>query len=107
MALTTAAIESAFRQARTIFAGAAVTVRFEGRELSGVRSSTEGSDRPGAMGSLDGVDGAVRLMVSEMGAVKPEAGSVIQIKEPSSTAWQSRRVVAARYDQMGGTVRLD
>jgi len=107
MALTTALIEAQFRSARGIFAGAVVGVRFGGREVQGIRSSTEQSDRPGAMGSLEGVDGAVRVLVSELPQPHPKQGDAFQIKEPTAAAWQSRRVALGRYDQVGATLRLD
>jgi len=107
MALTTAFIEASYRKARTALSGAAAVVRFGGREYTGVRASIEQSDRPGARGSLEGTTGAVRLLVSELGLPRPDAGDVIQIKEPISTGWESRRVLSARYDQVGATVRLD
>ena len=78
MALTQAVVAQAFAAARTALSGAVVSVRVSGgRVYQGVRASTEQSDRPGAMGSLEGADGAVRLAATELAQPHPTAGDVI------------------------------
>ena len=107
MTLTADVIRTHFRAARAVLACSTVSVRHNGRTYSGVRSSVEYSDQPGGMGALQGAEGAVRLDVSELRKPYPKAGDVISIKEPDSDEWKERRVILPRYDQGGGTVRLD
>ena len=107
MGLTKAIVEAQFSAARTVLSGSNVSVRHDGHEYTGVRSSVEFSDQPGAMGALQGADGAVRLLVSELSKPHPEAGNTIDVKAPDGTEWQRMRVVMPRYDQVNATVRLD
>ena len=107
MSLTKALIEAQFTAARTMMSGANALVRHSGNEYTGLRSSVEFSDQPGSMGALQGAEGAVRLLVSDMTLPYPEAGDLITVKEPDSDSWKERRVIMPRYDQTGATVRLD
>ena len=107
MSLTKALIEQQFTAARTIMSGAAALVRHNGNEYTGLRSSVEFSDEPGSMGALQGADGAVRLLVSDLRKPYPEPGDIISVKEQDSDEWKERRVIMPRYDQTGATVRLD
>ena len=102
-------IEELFKAARIELSGATVGVRHNGNTYSGVRSSVEFSDQPGAMGALQGAEGAVRLLVSELKEHKPlpKSGDIISIKEQDSDEWKERRIIMPRYDQVGATVRLD
>jgi len=107
MALTKALVQTQFRAARTALSGSNVSVRHEGHTYTGVRSSTEFSDQPGGMGSLQGASGAVRLDVSELNTPYPKAGDEIDVIEQDGSIWKERRVIMPRYDQTGGTVRID
>ena len=107
MSLTAAIVTAQFQAARSVLSGASVGVRHEGREYTGLRGSTEFSNKPGAMGAVEGADGAVRLCVSEMQRPYPDAGDAIEVQEQIGGEWQERRVILARFDQTGATVRID
>lgn len=107
MSLTKASAEAKFKAARTLLSGSNVTVRHEGREYVGVMGSLEYSDQPGSMVGLQGAQGAVRLLVSELKKPYPESGNIIDVKEAGGTEWEERRVLTPRYDQVHATVRID
>lgn len=107
MSVTKALVEQSFRDMRTAFAGANVLLRYQGNTYTGIKASIETSEEPGAIAGLEGADGAVRLLVSEMKKVVLEAGNVVEIKEPPDDAFTERRIATPRYDQTGATVRID
>jgi hypothetical protein len=104
MAITAAVVESAFKAARTALSGAAITVRWGGAEVSGIRSAPDFVDAFGMGGAIQGVSGAVRLCVSELVQPYPVAGDTIDVEEPQSTQAVTREVIHVRYDQTGATM---
>jgi len=103
MALTKALVENSFKAARTMLAGSAAQVRHNGNIYAGIRSSVEFSDQPGEIGSFQGLDGAVRLLISEFKEPNPSSGETIEIKNKKG-GWDTRRIVRAREDEVEVTV---
>ena len=106
MTLTKALVQSSFRAARSVFAGAQTQVRIKGKTYTGLRVSLELLDDPEGIGALQEADSAVRLDVSDFKKPYPKAGDNIDVKEADSTDWKARRIGPVRYDQTGGTVIL-
>ena len=104
MAVTTAAVESMFRAGRTALSGAVCAVRWRGSEVRGVRSAPDFVDAFTGGGAIQGVSGAVRLLVSEMTKPVPVAGDDLAIVEPGGTQPITRTAINVRYDQTGATM---
>jgi hypothetical protein len=107
MALTKAVVEQAFRAARVALSGAACTVRWAGGECVGIASSTEDSMDTGRVGAVEGSNGAVRVMVSELRKPLPDSQDIIEVRLPGQEAFKRVRVLLPRYDQLQALVRLD
>lgn len=107
MSLTTATIQSTFAAIRNALPCATTTVRHNGSEYSGTRATSDYVDQYGNGGAIQGVTGAVRLLVSDLASPHPKAGDTISVVEPASDAAVDREVISARYDQAGATLRLD
>ena len=98
-------IAAVHAEARAVFG--TVSVRHSGHVYSATAASVEYSDRPGGMGAIQGADGAFRLVVSELHEPKPEPGDPVQVKTEMDSAYQDRRIITARPDQTGATLRVD
>ena len=106
MPLSTSVVQAAFRSMRSTLTGATVNVRIKGKVYSGVRSFLTLSDDPANAVEFQDAEGAVRLDLSEFKKPYPKADDPIDVKEPDSTNYKLRRIIAPRYDQAGGTVLL-
>ena len=107
--VTAETVRSKFSAARAVLSGAAVTVRHNGQEYSGIRSTLAPSSDGSAVAAVAGATGALRISVAELGNPLAVPGDTIQVQEQGMVAgqWIDRVILAARYDQVGGTVRWD
>ena len=109
MALTAAMVSNAISGMRSALPCATVSIRHKdsGATYSGVRSTLEANNVAGSMGAIQGADGAVRLIVSELTQPYPKAGDIIEIQENMSGDWLKRLVLTVRYDQARASMRID
>ena len=107
MSLTTD-IQSAIRGMRSELSRATVAVRHKqsGATYSGIPSTLEANNVVGSMGAIQGADGAVRLILSELIRPYPKAGDIIQVQEENGE-WLKRLVLTVRYDQARASMRID
>lgn len=88
------------------FADVTVAWRHNGTEYSGIGSTLERQNRPGAMANVEGAVGAVRVIVDDLKEPLPESGDDIEVRSGTGV-WEPRSVLLLRYDQARATVRID
>jgi len=99
--------EAAFKTARRQMPDNIVKVRIRNRTVNGVRGSVEETEDVSNLGPIPGAIGAVRLLVSELTKPYPLSNDLVKIQEVSGEKWISRLVLAARFDGVRATLRLD
>jgi hypothetical protein len=101
MAASTAAV---VRTMRLAMPAAVVAVRWRGVEVQGVRGSSMFADAFGAGGAIQGVAGAVRLIVSELIQPVPVAGDLLPVPVTPGGTPVTREILSVDYDKMAETM---
>jgi len=92
---------------RSALPAASVSVRHGGRVFVGIIGSMTSEQMAMSGGTvLDSADGLVRVLVSDLGSVHPEAGDEIEVHDTRTKQWLHRVIKQARYDQTGATILL-
>lgn len=104
MSITKATIQSVFAAARTAFIGANVTIRCNGKELTGTRIPTDKGETVNDEGTMFTVVGGVRLLTSEFARRWPKPGDEVSVKSTETGQWETFVIVNTRLDEMEATM---
>ena len=104
--ITTDTIKAMFAAAQSVFSGAAVVMRHDNREITGIRAALNTAQEIAMMGARESASGAARFSVADFGRNHPKPGDTIAVKDQAGGDWLTRVIVDVRYDQMRATAYL-
>ena len=107
MSVTKSTVEALFAAARTVFSGACVTIRHNGRTYTGTRLPCEKGEVVDEVGTAYTSSGGVRLLCSELSKPWPKANDTIEVKSTESGSWVTFMVLPTRLDEMEATMLLN
>jgi hypothetical protein len=98
MAITKAFMEKQFKAARDFMVSSNVAVRHNSWNYTGTRLPYQQGEQVDESGAMFTVTGGVRLIVSELAAVWPKAGDLMEVRI-NGAPWTTYVIVATRLDE--------